>query len=135
KAQGLYASKINGLTVDGNVFDHNGWNEAVAGATANVFGHSMYLYESTSNVVVRNNIIANSASHGIQARGGGLVENNLFLKNPIGALLGNGAHVRAGGVTGSVRGNVFIDDRDTAGLARGWAIEVGNTARNGNTTV
>jgi hypothetical protein len=135
KSQGLYASMTDGLTIDGNVFDHNGWNEKIASAKPNEFSHNIYLWENNTNSVVRNNIIANASSHGLQARGGGIIENNLFLRNPIGALLGNGSTVTAGGVSGRVTGNVFIDDRDINGAARGWAIEVGNLKAGGNTIV
>src|SRR5205823_6751454 len=77
KAQGLYASQVDGLLLDGNLFDHNGWNEEIAGAGANIYGHDIYLWQSTKNVTVQNNIIARGASHGIQARGGAILNNNL----------------------------------------------------------
>jgi hypothetical protein len=135
KAQGLYASQIDGLTLDGNLFDHNGWNEEVAGAGPILLGHNIYLYNSTKNVVVKNNIIANASSHGIQARGGGIIENNLFLNNPISLLFGTGGPVLEGGVSGDVKNNVFIGSRGIGSSLRGWAIEVSNTKPGANVDV
>ena len=51
-----------------------------------------------SGVVVRGNVFANASSHGLQARAGGIIENNLFLKNPIGMVFGNGTSFTPGGV-------------------------------------
>jgi hypothetical protein len=127
KSQGLYASMIDGLTLDGNLFDHNGWNEDVAGAGPQILGHNIYLFNSTKNVVVKNNIIANASSHGIQARGGGIIENNLFINNPISLLFGTGGPVLEGGATGRISGNVFLGSRGIGSLLRGWAIELANT--------
>lgn len=135
KAIGLYASQTDGLVIEESVFDHNGWNEEISTATASIYSHNIYLWQTTKNSVVRNNIIAEAGSHGLQARGGGIIEGNLFLKNPIGALLGNGSEVTAGGVSGKIVGNVFTEDRDTNGATRGWAIEVGNTKAGGGTVI
>jgi len=73
--------------------------------------------------------IADAASHGLQARTGGAVENNLFLNNPIGLSYGvvNGSGpLVAGGVTGAVRGNVFLGGNDIHNQPRGIGIEIAN---------
>ncbi len=83
-AQGLYAEGVQGLLLEENVFDHNGWMDGVQGAYATGFNHNVYMRSDDTGVVVRGNIFARAASHGLQARGGGVIENNLFLDNPIG---------------------------------------------------
>ncbi|HEX8914948.1 MAG TPA: right-handed parallel beta-helix repeat-containing protein, partial [Humisphaera sp.] len=127
---GLFADGVRGLTVEGSTFDHNGWLEA-AGAAANLHNHNLYITGNTSGVAVRYNVIANASSHGVQARSGGEITNNLFVDNPIGLSYGlvNGAGVDTpGGVTGTVSGNVFLGGRDIDGAGRGMAIEVSNIA-------
>jgi hypothetical protein len=136
-SQGLYAYGVDGLLLEGNLFDHNGWSETVAGAPATVFNHNIYLSSHNANVVIRENVIANASSHGLQARSGGRVENNVFLDNPIGMTFGvvKGAAVTPGGVSGVINGNVFLGTRDIAGEKRGKGLEVGNTRPNIPTVV
>jgi hypothetical protein len=129
RSQGLYATGVDGLLLEGNLFDHNGWSEDVKGSPATIYNHNVYLSSDNSGVVVRGNVIANASSHGLQARSGGVIENNVFLDNPIGLTFGvvKGASVMAGGVTGSITGNIFLGTRDINGLDRGKALEMGNT--------
>jgi hypothetical protein len=135
KSQGVYVNGVNGITMDGNVFDHNGWNEKIPGANATIYGHNVYFWSDNSGVVFKNNISANASSHGLQARSGGDIENNLFLDDPIGMVFGKGSPVAAGGVSGQVKNNLFLGDRDISGATRGWAIEVGNTKAGGGTVI
>ncbi len=135
KSVGIYASQTDGLLIEGNLIDHNGWNEKISAAAATMYSHNIYLWASSVNPVIRDNIISNAASHGVQARGGGTIEGNVFLRNPVGALLGNGSEVKAGGVTGSITGNVFLEDRDINGAVRGWAIEAGNIKAGSGATI
>ena len=136
-SQGLYADGVDGLTLEGNLFDHNGWSETIPGSPATIYNHNIYLSSTNANVVVRDNVIANASSHGLQARSGGRVENNLFLDNPIGMTFGvvKGGSVTAGGVSGVVNGNVFLGTRDINGAGRGKGLEVGNTRTNIPTVV
>lgn len=140
-SSGIYASSVEGLTIEGNVLDRNAyskWNSKIAGAQSTP-GHGIYIQASSTDVVVKGNIISDSGSHGLQARGGGIIKDNLFLRNPIGMSFGlvNGAAAKAGGVSGEVSGNVFLDNRNiqTSGRGWGWAIEVGNTRAGGNTAI
>jgi hypothetical protein len=135
-SEGLFAYGVNGLTLDGNVFDHNGWNPA-AGAAQTMYNHDAYIKENVTGLVARGNLFSNASSHGLQARSGGTVENNVFLNDPIGMTFGlvNGSPVTPGGVSGSVRNNVFLGGPSIAGSPRGWGIEVGNTARGGGTPI
>ena len=113
KAQGLYASGIrNGLLIEENTFDHNGWNEEVAGAGAGMYGHNIYLQKGQDgkNTVVRGNIFTRAASHGLQGRSGGLFEDNLFVQNTYGLLIG-GTDPLPSGTTGYARDNVILEGK------------------------
>jgi hypothetical protein len=136
-SQGMYAAGISNLVVEDNVFDHNGWNGSVVGAGDTVYNHNAYIKENITNFVAHNNIFANAASHGLQARSGGDVTDNLFLYNPLGMEFGlvNGSPMTPGGVKGTISSNVFEGGRDIAGNRRGMPLEIGNTKPGGNTTV
>jgi hypothetical protein len=128
-SQGMYLQGIHGILLDGNTFDHNGWNEGVGPAVPTLWNHNVYVNGTNSDFVARNNIFANASSHGLQARVGGNVENNLFLDNPLGlsyGLVNGSGPLVPGGVTGTVVGNVFLGGRDINGQARGLGIEMAN---------
>lgn len=135
-SQGLYVDNVNGFTLEENIFDHNGWNSAVAGAEATIHNHNVYFNYRNWDVTVRGNVIADAGSHGMQLRSGGDVYNNLFLRNPIGMSFGhvNGSRAVAGGIEGDISGNVFLGSRDINGASRGWAIELGNLKPGGKGT-
>ncbi len=136
-SQGLFVDGVQGITLEGNLFDHNGWNGNVPGASATMFNHDVYITSATDGFVARGNIFANAASHGLQARSGGDVEDNVFIGDPIGLSFGlvNSSPVKPGGVTGIVNGNVFLGTRDISGAQRGMGLQLGNTAVGGPTIV
>ena len=78
--------------------------------------------------MVQNNIFARAAGYGLQARSGGIVENNLFIDDPVGMSFGlvNGTTSTAGGVSGIINGNVFVGGGNLNGSplvkASSWAI-------------
>jgi len=133
----LYAEFVSGLTITDNIFDHDGWNADVPGAGATIFNHDCYLHSSNTNCIVTGNTFSNAGSFGLQARAGGIVDNNLFINNPYGFAFGlvNGATTAAGGVSGEAIGNVVMEPRvDTA---NGWGIGamIGNLKPGGNTVI
>src|SRR5665213_1584411 len=135
-SQGMFAAYVDGLSIEDNVFDHDGWNTSVIGATPTIFNHDCYLHSSNNGVVVTNNIFADASSFGLQARAGGIVDNNVFVNNAHGMSFGlvNGATTRAGGVSGEVEGNVYLADRqDPAGW--GFGLVVGNLKVGGGTAI
>jgi hypothetical protein len=136
-AQGLYMNHVDGILLEENLFDHNGWgNDDRSDAT--IFNHNIYLAAENDGVVIRRNIIANASSHGMQVRPGGIVEDNLLIKNPIGMSYGlvNGAMIHPGGVSGHVTGNVIMDAADVNnGALRGWALEVSNIQAGSGTEI
>ena len=66
-SEGIYANDIQGLRLEGNTFDHDGWNATLAGAQATIFNHDAYLSSGNTGVVVDDNIFADASSHGLQA--------------------------------------------------------------------
>lgn len=128
-SQGLYAYAVDGLAIEENVFDHNGWNEDVPGAGADIYSHDLYIDNDNTDVLVRGNVIANASSHGLQLRPGGSVVNNLFVRDSIALSVGGGNNPDAGGVTADVRGNVIVDGKDIdAATPRGWGMWFANIA-------
>jgi hypothetical protein len=128
--QGLYAYAVNGLLIEECLFDHNGWNSSVSGAGADMFSHNVYIDNGNTGVVVRGNIIANASSHGMQLRPGGLVLNNLFVRNSIALSVGGGNNPEPAGVQADILGNVILDGKDIdSNNARGWALWLANIAK------
>src|SRR5690606_9079887 len=124
---------FHNVLIEGNLIDNNGWNSRVNGAERTIFNHGIYFQVDSSGMVVRDNIISNNASHGLQARAGGIVENNLFVGNAIGMSMGyvlGARDPKDSGVSGEITNNVFLDGTDiTEKLPRGMAVEVGNMQR------
>lgn len=88
RASGMYISKSDGLLIEGMLFDHNGWEDdyrydlsAKGGQPPSMFSHNLYLQNNTSDVTVRDTIAMQGASYGIQVRGGGFIEDNVFIDN------------------------------------------------------
>ena len=131
-SEGLFAEAVNGLTLDGNVFDHNGWGN---GRPQTIFNHNAYVRSTTTGLVAVNNVFSNASSHGLQARSGGHIANNVFIDNPIGLSFGlvNGSPVTPGGVSGQVVNNVFMGTKNIGSQIRGVAVEAGNIKRGGTT--
>ncbi|MEZ6233630.1 MAG: right-handed parallel beta-helix repeat-containing protein [Phycisphaerales bacterium] len=115
-SQGFYGDWIGDLTIEGCVFDHNGWDrEGFAPPT--IFNHNVYVQSTCGPAVVRDNIIAQGSSHGLQLRPGGVAENNLFLANAL------AMHTSRSEST--VRRNVVLYGRDIDGSnPRGFGIEI-----------
>ena len=134
-AEGLYALGVHGLNLYGNDFDHNGYSDTIPYATPTIYNQDCYLSYDNTGVVVKDNIFSRAASTGLQARAGGIVQDNLFIDNPVGMTFGlvNGAHSTPGGVSGSVTGNVFMGGSNIGSLQQGIGLEVGNVNRSGAT--
>ncbi len=129
-SQGLFADRIDGLTIKNSVFASNGFNRN-RGANPTIYNHNIYIQSSNKNVVIQNNIIADASSHGLQMRPGGIVSGNLFLSNPISILLGSnlpGTYPLEDGVVGVVEKNLIMYGRgiDT-GTPRSWGVDVTNS--------
>jgi hypothetical protein len=90
--QGMYVSGVDDYLIEENFFDHNGWNEGISDAAANQFNHDIYVqYDNKAGGIMRGNILARGAAHGLQARSGGEVDRNLCVLNAVGLNVG-GVH-------------------------------------------
>lgn len=137
-SQGAYIEGIDGILLEGNTFDHNGWNDTVPSGKPTIFNHNVYVQGISKNLVARGNIFSNASSHGLQARPGGIIEDNLFLDNPIGLSFGlvNGSGpLVPGGVTGKIASNVFVGGRGIGGEPRGIGLELANIKAGAGVTV
>lgn len=112
RPSGLYASMINGLLIEQCVFDHNGWNEDITSAAANMYNHDIYLQYNCSNTIVRDNIITRGAAHGLQLRGCGIAEDNLFVQNAVALNLGYHGHESVYDTIAIAKNNVILEGRD-----------------------
>jgi hypothetical protein len=109
----IYTDTINYLTIEENVLDYGGWHPSRTNSAANMFNHGMYLNAGTDGktLVVRNNIVVRAAAHGVQARGGGLVEDNFFARVAIGFNLGYGETPIPNGVRAYAYRNIISEGR------------------------
>jgi hypothetical protein len=132
RAGGVYAANIDGVTLEDNVFWHNGWKEgasrdddfSVGGAT--VFSHSFYLQTNTWNGIVRRNLSVDGAGDGGIARGDILATENVSIDNPACLGLGGGPTYstdRPAGIKIEASYNACFGDADvTSSHPLGWGI-------------
>ena len=119
-AEGLYLSNINGLLLEENIIDHNGWIDVPQATPPTMFRHNVYIQNDCSNVTVRGNYILGASANGLSMRSAGTAEDNILARNSIALLLG------ANGGVGSVRRNVVMEGKDIdPANPRGWGIEIG----------
>nr|WP_277987210.1 immunoglobulin-like domain-containing protein [Microbulbifer salipaludis] len=121
-AQGIYVARSEGVLIEENTFDHNGWHESFPGANATKFNHSIYIQNGNLDIDIRNNIISRSSSHGMQLRPGGVIDGNFLIRNPISILLG----LSDSGVSdGKITNNIILNGNDIGPgpLQRGWGID------------
>lgn len=120
--QGIYIVHVDGVLIEECVFDQNGWMPGIDGAGADIFSHNLYIDTNNSGVVVRDNIIASGASHGIQMRSGGLCEGNLLVRNSIALMMAGRAGPRQ--ESAIARDNVILDGKNIdEANPRGWGID------------
>ena len=132
RAAGVYAANVDGVTLEDNVFWHNGWKEgarrdddfSVGGAT--VFSHSFYLQTNTWNGIVRRNLSVDGAGDGGIARGDILYSENVSIDNPACVGLGGGPTYstdRPDGINIEASYNACLGDADvTSANPLGWGI-------------
>ena len=115
-AQGIYGSGVvNGLTIEENVIDRNGWKEGVPGAEKTVYNHNIYINDGAQNVVIRNNISTRASLRGILTRGGGVVTGNFTARNAIGIETWGDA---------TITNNVVLENGDIPNFPQGFGIQV-----------
>jgi hypothetical protein len=87
-SQGVYAQYVDGMLIDECVWDHNGWNPHVDGASRSKFNHNIYIQDDCKNLAVKRSVMSRGSSHGLQLRSGGDVEDNLFVRNALAFFVG-----------------------------------------------
>ena len=121
-AQGVFVKNISSMLIEGNLLDHNGWNESVSGAEPTKFHHNIYGTRSPDALTVRGNILARASSHGVTARGA-VVENNLFVGNSIAGYLTAGSVVQDNVILHASDKDVFSERGGRAGPG-GWGLDL-----------
>ena len=112
RPSGMYASHVTDLTIEGNIFDHNGWNNKIVTACATMYNHNMYL--NANRLIVRENIITRASSMGIKIRSDEIgdtnhlvFENNLLAGGEIGLSIGGNTKEKHRFSSVTIRDNVF----------------------------
>lgn len=109
-SQAIYASNVDGLLIEGNIIDRNGWDHRQGRSDATIFAHNCYIQRTVEDLEFRDNIVMRASSHGLQARRGGIIENNVFYQNPMAIMFGNeGANSNEVPVSGRIRHNVILE--------------------------
>lgn len=93
RGQGLYLWKTDGIVIQDCYGYHNGWDGTdrdTAAYPPDIFKHNFYQGTVNRNPVFERNMSVMAGSHGLQARGGGFIDDNVFLDNPLNSLVGGG---------------------------------------------
>jgi len=138
-AQGVYTGKVDGLVIEENLFDHNGWliqrytgGQSADDAQATYFNHNMYL-SGSKNITVANNLILRASSMGIKMRCDNpgctenvMIENNLFVEGEIGVGMGGNTDSVYRFINPTVRNNAFLSIGRTHPTLRdiSWAVSI-----------
>lgn len=100
-SQGFYSDQLDGLVLEENIFDHNGWliqstssNERTGGQ-ATMFNHNIYI-SGGKNLIVKNNVFLRpssmqnkfTANYGEASAENILIENNLYVDGEGGISIG-----------------------------------------------
>ncbi|MEZ4451938.1 MAG: right-handed parallel beta-helix repeat-containing protein [Nannocystaceae bacterium] len=132
RPSGLYSSHSHHLVIEGNVFDHNGWNpDADPTACATIYNHNLYV--NGTDMEIRDNLLARASSIQIKFRSdtpgdmsGLLVDNNFFVEGEIGVSLGGNSNEAYRFVDGELRNNVLTDigRSQPTGRTLAWGLDV-----------
>jgi hypothetical protein len=96
-AHAMFAQHFDGMLLEGNVIDHNGWDPAFGRDRDPALGgptplkHNVYFARPYDNCVIRFNWNSRASSHGWHTKQGGHVYRNIISCCPIAMQLGFGA--------------------------------------------
>lgn len=114
RPSGIYAHQVTDLLLEGNLFDHNGWNEEVPSACATIYNHNTYL--NGDGITIRDNVFTRASSIHIKMlsdnpgdMNGTLVENNFFVEGEVGISAGGNTNEAFRFVDTTIRNNVMSD--------------------------
>ncbi len=133
-SQGLYMAFANGVLLEENIFDHNGWYSKSPGlpGTATMFNHNTY-FEGCHNVIFARNIFLRGSSMGNkftanlgEASSTNIsIKDNLYADGEIGIGLGGNTVGQYRFRNISVEGNVFTEIGRSQPTSRtlGWGLD------------
>lgn len=136
RPSGTYASGVRGLLFEGNIYDHNGWNENVASACATMFNHNFYL--DAYDLKMLGNLITRGSSMGIKTVAYGpagaqrfLFQNNFLYDGEIGISAGGNVPGPYRYTDVTVRNNVFFEIGKSNNTQRNfsWALDLSDNDR------
>ncbi len=117
-AQGLYMAFSNGIVLEENIFDHNGWYNQAPGSigTATIFNHNTY-FEGCHNVLFTKNIFSRgssmgnkfTANTGIASSTNITLTDNLYLDGEIGIGIGGNTVGQYRFRNVVIEGNIFTE--------------------------
>jgi hypothetical protein len=131
RPSGMYSSHVERLTIEGNLFDHNGWNEDVPSACATIYNHNLYL--NGNDITIRDNLLTRASSIHIKLRSdtsgdmsGLVVENNYFVEGEIGVSLGGNSEEAYRFADSTIESNVMSDIGRSRPTTRSlaWGLDV-----------
>jgi hypothetical protein len=88
-AQGIYNGGTDGITIEDNVFWHNGWkvgvtrDEPVATGGPTMFRHPVYAQNSSTAIMYRRNLVIDAAADGGHLLGPSTATENVIIDCPI----------------------------------------------------
>lgn len=131
KCQGIFCQKVRGLQLIENILDNNGYIDQSGGIyDSTIVNHNAYIQYDCAELFAQGNVSLRAPSHGLQARTGGTVDNNLFIDNAFGCVFSESSSA-APDAAGLVSRNVVLDGKDvpqqTTTLYRAWGIEITDT--------
>ncbi len=133
RSQGMFVLGTKELTIKGNVFDTCGWyldrnGELENSRIATIYNHCIYLQKEGYPARISNNIITRASSHGLQARSGAFLENNIFARNATQFFISSkGLQGNANKTRMSAKNNILLEGNDiNYNLQRGVGIQHNN---------
>lgn len=112
----------NGSTLGTDINNSEWLNQSSQGVPeSTIFNRNRYISHGYGNATVRGNIDANGASGGIQLRMGGILDNDLFLKDAISITFGHSQNDPFN-TSGVIRNNVILGSRDIDTQPQGGGI-------------
>jgi hypothetical protein len=108
-SEGIYVSGTDGLLIEENVLDHNGWVDSIPGSLPTFFRRNVYVQNANTGVVFRGNLL--SGTDGAQIRPGGTVTGNFVTRCVCGLQVGVGNVPEPAGITATIRNNVITEGR------------------------
>ncbi len=137
-SSGFYTSHVDGLLVEGCIFDHNGWliqgtgDNSQEGGAATMFNHNTYFFEC-EYIVVRENMFLRASSIGNKmccdnpdSSTGILFDNNLYVEGEIGISIGGNSEEPSRFNDAIIRNNIMLHIGRSNPTSRnfGWYLDI-----------